>query len=400
MSVSFIDKNGHRQQIELGGMGYIKEALSKQLSVRQFINQKFETQAGLPETFKQMCASAGLRFKADEELGIPSANLAEIFDPSVEAASTSTTQPAVPDSRWLFLPALLTYIEDNLQGKQDKVTNALDSLVGYRKSVNKNRVEQPVISYKKAGGPEDASWQYVGQNAAPPVMLSLTSSDVSRTIPTQAIGMEISMEALQSNSLDIVALTFARFYKMAGFKQWIENLNNILNGDPDATDTPMASCKSALASKKVTHYDSTISSAGVMTQAAWLKYLLADSLYMTKTHAIMDQATAIAIDNRTNRPTNVQNNSVDRLDVPFRVIWPSMQSTIDFVVLPPEASFPANTFLGLDRDFAIARIDSTFADYAAYENVVMRKSTQIRIDKGFILFRLYDEAFSNMTLTI
>jgi hypothetical protein len=398
---TYIDKEGQRQQVELGGMQLFKEAFDRKLSVPQLLNQKYPTKAGLPDTFSQMCVGAGLRFNQDDETGIPAANLLDLFDPTgVDAAGSYTSQPAAPDSRILFMPAIMQVMESKLQTKEDSATAAFESLVGFRTSINTPKFDTPVLSYAGSQGPESAKFERIGQNSRPAIMLSLSSSDVSRKIPTTSIGMEISREALQSNSLDIIALTLARFYKKADYREWTEQLALILAGDSDAAVTTFSAGTSALSSITAASLDSTIVANGVISQKAWLKWLYTNSMSMTKTHAVMDFDTAYGLDIRTNRPTNVQNNAMDRLDVPFEIIYPAFNSSIKVVVMP-SGTWTANTIMALDQPSpALAKVTSTFSTYQAIEDVVMRKSTQIRIDRGFIVYRMWDEAFNVLTLTV
>ena len=118
MAVNFVDNTGQRQEVDLGGLALYREAMAKKISFRQLVNQKFPTAAGEPEAFKQFCVSAGLRFTADEETGIPAANLLDIFDPAPEAGGSFTQQPAIPDSRILFPAAIMALIENKLETKE------------------------------------------------------------------------------------------------------------------------------------------------------------------------------------------------------------------------------------------------------------------------------------------
>jgi hypothetical protein len=47
----------------------------------------------------------------------------------------------------------------------------------------------------------------------------------------------------------------------------------------------------------------------------------------------------------------------------------------------------------------LAKVTSLFADYSAVEDVVMKKSTELRIDRGWIVYRMWDEAFNVLSLT-
>ena len=269
--------------------------------------------------------------------------------------------------------------------------------MGYRQTVATPRVEQPVITYSGPQGPEDSQFQYVAQNTRPPLMLSITAADISRKIPTTAIGMEISREALQSTTLDLVAMTMTRFLKKANYAEWVSQLNYILSGDPDAAVTSLSAGTSALAVVKASAYDSTIVANGVLTQKAWLAFLYANSLSMTKTNLVCDFNAALAIENRTGRPTNVMNNSIDRLDTPFRISYPAFQDSIDLLVMPV-GSWPANSIMAVDRAFGIGKITSSAAEYSAVEEMMMTKSLQLRLDRGSICLRLWDEAFAVLSL--
>lgn len=406
MAVKFIDKDGTRQELNLGVELY-KEAGDKKLTFRQLINQKYPNAIDTPETFKQVCANAGIRFKKDEETGQPASTLREILDPiSYDAANTNTTggtytsSPMVPDSRILFPAAIQEAVESKLQGKHGEATTAFESLIGMTETVASNRLEQPVIKYDGAGGPENSSYQRTAQNARPPIMLSLTAADISRTIPRTAIGMEISDDAM-GTSLDYLSLTLARFAMMADYNEYVAALGLLLAGDPDATNTPMATAQSALPVVKANTLDATIVAAGTLTQLAYMKWLHTNTLTSNKTHLVMDMATALALDSRTGRPTNVQDNSTDRMDVPVRMTFPTFNNGfIDALVLPVGVAVPANTIWAIDKEYAIFKTVSSTLSYSATEAVIMKRSQEYRWDRGWIIGRLFDSAHSVLSLTL
>lgn len=397
--VSFKDEFGKNQEIELGGLSLYREAMANKVSLRQLVNRKFKTQAGAPDAFMQMCVSAGLRFKKDDNTGIPAANLLDILEPQASGGSFTDTTNISP-SRILFPAAILEVIEDALQGKQDQATNVLDSVVGYSQTIATSKFEQPVLSYSGAKGPEASQFSHISQNTRPNLMLSLTASDVTRKVPTSSIGMEISREALAGTTLDLVALSLTRFYRTVNYNEWMTQIGLLLSGDPDATVTSFSAGTSALSSVTAASYDASIVAAGELTQKAWNAYLYNKSLYMTKTHIFCDYATAQAIDNRTNRPTINQNNSMDRIDTAFQVIWPLTQVPVKIIVLPT-GTIATNTLLGFDVNSpAIGKVTSSFAEYSAIEEIVMQKSTQLRFDRGWLVWRMWDQAFDVMTLTV
>lgn len=404
--VSFIDKTGQRIQVNLqegNPMQIYADASAKKVSLRQHINSQYPTIPGGPDTFTQMCLSAGLRFKKNQETGEPAANLMEILDPLAanQTGGVNTNYPQVPDSRLLFPAAVMESIEAAMQTREKEAMGAFAELIApnYNDVIASDRWEQPVISFDGKKGPEDSAWRRTAQNAPPPLMLSLTAADVTRTIPTKAVSMSISHKVLQNNTLDVIGRTMERFYVKADYTEWVAWLGLILSGDTDATNTPMATAKSALSSITAASLDTSITVAGTMTQDAWVKYLFRNSLSMRKTHIVTDLAGAMALDTRTNRPTNQMNNSIDRIDVAFQMIFPYGQNPVRVLAMPT-GTWSANTYMGLDASQAIGKVTSSTSDYQAVQDMVLLRTMQLRFDRGYILYRVYDDAYDTLTLTI
>jgi len=408
MSVNLVDKNGKQFDLDLEGMRLHREASDAKMTFRQHVNAKFPTTADQPETFQQMCVRAGMRFQRDAETGRPASSLREVLDPiGYEAADnqtggTYTSNPAIPDSRILFAPALMEAVENAMETKENDATSAFESLVGYRETIAGTRIEQPVIDYSGKGGPEDSSFSRQGQNARPNVILSITASDISRQIPASSFGLEISDQAMNTG-LDFVTRTMARFYKKADYAEWVSQIGMLLDGNPDAAVTPMDDGTAALSAqdRSVTANSLTaadLSAGGILNQEAWLKYFYKDSMNMTPDKIVCDWATMYAIENRADRPTNVMNNSTDRMDIPYQVLYPNFKESIGMVVMPA-GTFTAATIMGLQTSDAIAKITSSSVSYQAIEAQVMKRSTEMRFDRGFIIYRQYADAFSVMTLT-
>ena len=61
-------------------------------------------------------------------------------------------------------------------------------------------------------------------------------------------------------------------------------------------------------------------------------------------------------------------------------------------------TFGANIFVGLDPRYAIQRFVNVSASYDAIETYVMRRATSFRVDYGEMASRLYDEAWSVLSL--
>jgi hypothetical protein len=404
MAVNLIGRDGKQFELDLEGMRLHREAADAKLTFRQHVNAKFPTASDQPETFKQMCVRSGLRFKRDEETGRPASTMREATDSiGYEAATnqtggTFTSNPAIPDSRILFAPALMEAVENAMQTNEGDATAAFESLVGYRETVAGTRIEQPVIDFSGKGGPEDASFSRQGQNARPNVVLSITAADVSRVIPATSFGLEISDEAMNTG-LDLITRTMARFYKKADYAEWVSQLGMILSGNADAANTPMDDGTAALPTFTAQSLDAGVTAAGTLSQKAWLKYFYKESMTMTPDKLVCDWDATYAMEERADRPTNVMNNSTDRMDIPYNVLYPNFADSVGVVVMPA-GTFPANTIMGMQSNDAIAKITSSSVSYQAIEAQVMKRSTEMRFDRGFIIYRQYTDAFSVMTLTV
>jgi len=199
--------------------------------------------------------------------------------------------------------------------------------------------------------------------------------------------------------LDLVSMTLSRFTKKNDYGEWITQIGKLLSGDADGVDNAMATAKSALPTFTAQSLDAAVTVAGTITQKAWLKYLYKDNLQLTVDTIICDFDSALALDSRIGRPTNVQDNSTDRMDIPFNIIYPAFQANVNILVMPT-GTFPANTIMGFMSSDAIAKTISSIASYSAIEAQLIKKSTEFRWDRGFITYRMYDDAFSVMTLTV
>lgn len=389
---SFYDKDGNIQQVELS-VGMYREAANSGLSFAQYINQQFEASADHGPAFNQFLASEGIIINGNRDYGIRPATMAEIMNGRPNAAIT--TKEGVPASRILFPAAVLAAIEDKLSVDLDTTPNAFESMIAVDDSINGDRYERPVINFSK---PEAARAQGIAQLALPSAMMLITASDVTRKIPTTSLGLEISEQALKVATLDIVGLSLARQAATERNARAEGYILQMLNGDTDAGQAAL----STLSGKSVTakSLDDSITVAGTLTQKAWIKWLSTNSTKRRISHVVTDLDTLLAIENRTGRPTVQSDNpNSPRVDTLANVMNPGWDATVK-VFLTTDANWPANTIMGIDSRYAIHRVKSLSASYEAVENLVMRRSTQMRFDSGEIVYRLYDEAFEVLTLTV
>lgn len=390
----YLDANGDKQALGID-LALVKEAADKGFSVKELINAKFPTNAEKHGTaYEQALEQTNIFVRGDRTAGIRATNFDDILNPANEANSP-ITRDGVPASRILFPIAILDVIEDKLQVNRDTTPNALGQMVAISDSVQGNRFERAVLNFSK---PEAARSQPVVQLALPNVMLSITASDKSMSIPSWALGMEISEQALKITTLDLVGLALGRQAKVERNERANGYILKLLQGDTDLSMVAL----SAIAGKVVTatSLDASIAStAGKLTQKAWLKWLSTNSTKRTITHIVTDLATAMAIENREGKPVIVGDNpNSPRMDTLFSVINPTWPANVK-IFLTEDPNWPANTIMGFDKEYAIHKVSSLSAQYSAVEQFALKRSTAMRFDNGELLYRLFDEAFEVLTLT-
>ena len=174
-------------------------------------------------------------------------------------------------------------------------------------------------------------------------------------------------------------------------------LLSFLNGDADFGMQPLSAVAGAVKNAKV-DYDTSLT-AGNLSQKAWVGWLFNGSRYRQIDTIITNMAGALAIEQRTGRPTVQTDNATSkRIDVGMSVLNPTWPDQVN-VIISQDPNFPANTIVGFDSRYGYHVVNSTVLAYEAQESYAMRRSTKMRFDSGSIAYRLYDQAWSVLTLT-
>jgi len=390
--VSFIDKTGARQEIAVT-MADWKEARNKNVTLRQLINTKYETAADT-DVFNQICASAGLIMKPNHKFGIQSTPISNIFDDlAPQAAEVQHSNPI--QSRTLFPAFMLEYVEDKMAVDRAGAVAAFEQMVANTTSVPNYRAEQPVISYGQAGGPESTRSRARTELTAPPSMMSITASDRTFSIPEMTLGIEISDRAMAATTLDLVGLALTRQREVEGYARVGEDLLSLLQGNAD-----ISTMTAALAQTTANSLSSATLTTGELDDEAWVAWLYKDLNKCRVSHVITDLAGAQAITKRANRPTQYTDKSTDdRIQVTSNIFYPALIENVQIYVVDPSMSWPANTIMGIDRDYAIQRYRSVAASYSDIERFVLRRGTGFIISHGEIMTRLFSDAYKVLSLT-
>lgn len=387
----YIDAKGDKQPVDLS-VGMYREAAEGNQSLKQYFAVKYPTNAEKHgSAYEQVLEQAGVFLKGNKEIGLRASTIEDVLSPK----NAAITREGVPASRLLFPAVMLDVIEDKLT--RDYATNpaGMNALVAVDDSIQGERFERPVLNFSR---PEAARGAPVAQLAMPNAMLSITSSDKAMRIPTWGIGLEISEQAQKSTTMDLVGMAIARQGAVEANERAQGYILSLLNGDSDYSMAALSTFSGKV--QKANTLDTSIVAAGAITFKAWVTWLTQRSHYRTITHVVTDLATLMALRNMLAAEKTTQGSKDNpSIDTQLSVLNPSWPSNIS-VFLTTDPNWPANTIMGVDARYGVHRVNSLTAQYSAIEQFAMKRSTMLRIDKGEMVYRLFDEAFEVLSLTL
>lgn len=389
---AFIDAQGQTQQVTLDVTMY-RAAGEAGMTLPQYINANFPVAAGAPSAWEQILASEGIFVKPDREFGIRATTMEAMLNGQIQAGAV--VKDAVPTSRILFPAVILSAIENKMMANMAMTPNAFEQMVAVDDTITGDRYERPVLDFSK---PEAGRSAGIAQLAEPQTMMTLTTSDIARKIPTFSLGLMVSEQALRATTLDFVAMSIARQNMVERHARTNEQILMLLNGDTDMGYAALSTLSGKVV--RANTLDAGITASGNLSQKAWMKWLFRNSTKRTITHIITDIDTALAIENRSGKPTvQTDNPNSVRLDTLFQVMNPTWPGQVK-LFLTDDANWPANTILGIDASAAIHRVTSTNASYQAIEQFVLRRAQALRFDFGFVVDRLFNDAYEVLELIV
>ncbi len=386
-----------------------RRAADRGMSVANYMASKYPdadvTKYG--SVFKQAQQNLGIYTKPDAERGILATTVSQMLkgdcQPQMAGESLSgggtgivapSQQGTTPASRVFFPETVLQIMNDTLYGNQDLESQVWASMLAGSETIGTEMFTQPKID---TSAPRAMDSNPISQNTLPKTMVSVTTSEVSKSIVTNSIGLQISDQALQRTSLDLLGIIFAQ--QAAGESQrnlW-RDITSIKAGNLDTGDA-------ALSVVDFDTYDSA-ATTGVVTQKGWLKFLWDPTRAIQIDSIICDLDTFLAIQGRTGRPViydpktsgaNVGNAGNAMLDVtPGQV---NINIPEPRVLIVDTSVLGANIILGFDSRFGIRQVINASANYSATEAMILQRSNFFRIDWGKMSYRLYDTAFRCATI--
>lgn len=402
----FTAADGTEQQVALD-LSHLQRAQAANLSLPQFINREYGApHAALGTPWRQMCTSLGfLDPGARDSYGFKSPTLDAVLNGSAgfqAAGQGSGTTPnstiwGGAESRLVFASVVIEMAEARLYKDLGEDPAIFNSMIALDMSLASPNFEQPIIDYETPGGAQGAARarpQRIAQFAEPAALLRFGTSGKVRKIPTQAIGMEFSMEALKATTLDLVGMTLARHMMVEENARVYEFLADLWTGDADINIGAIAGVTSTSLDAAAT--------GGVLTWKAWIKWLRRNKTRKI-THVIGDIDTWIKVLTATGRPgaSQAQDTRVQMPDAQAIIMNPYFGENVQFYEVDSAANggpVPANTLWGLDARSGIVRVRNTDADYRATEQFAMRKTEALRIDSSLLMYRQFDECFDVLTI--
>ena len=387
---SFIDAQGATQQFEVT-LDLVRDAAANALSLRDHINATLPTDADKHgDAFSQLCASEGIVLVPSKKHGIRPQRLNAVLEGRTVLEAGAVVRQPNNQARVLLMPAIGALIEDKLVSDLEMNANAFDAMIALDETIADEWLLWPEINFSN---PEGARSQVISQLAKPAAMMSITTAEKSVRIPTFSLGVEYSEQVTKYVNLDLIVLAIARQVANERNARANENLLAIVAGDPDMGQASLSSL-----GKSVTALSLDAAATAGITQLAWVSWLYANSKKRRITHLITDIAGALAIENRTGRPTVVQDNpGSKRIDSVVTVSNPTWAPELPIFIVDPGVGWTAKTILGIDARSALHRVSSTSSSYTAQEDFVLRRGSAMRWDFGQITRRLFLDACDVLT---
>lgn len=372
------------------------QAAEAGLTLSQHLNQLYAGGTDLVkygDVLQQAMLHSGMYTSTDSRMGLHPPSMKSMLDTGIMMGSITRgdgSDRATVAGRMLYPEILMRAIESKLRDDYGDLLGTWSSFIAQTQTITGPKFDQPVIDVTR---PEGYSSMPIAQLAEPDVMLSITTSARSNSIPTKSIGLLISDQAAQASTLDLVNLAMTAQARAERVRMVQADIAAIVSGDTDRGET-------AKTSFKANTLDSSISSAGVITHKAWVKYMHKQRRNMMTLGAICDLDTAMAIEARSGKPTRDTVFVKEAEGFNQGVSIENLTGPDPRLLIVDDGVIAANTFVGIDTRFALRRVINISASYSAVEQFVLRRATAFRVDFGELTHSLYQDAFKVMTLTL
>lgn len=411
-----IDKEGNAQEITLSLEDY-KAALSQKLSFKQYLNQKFAPETDTNkhgEPYAQMMVSSGLFLKPVPERGIRPPTVQQVLEANnfeinaagpylrPDGSKALASQNDLVSQRLFFMSTMFEIIESALVRDESSWLGTFNRMVALTRSVDSPYIIQPTVTTTGPRGGDDYSDTSLGnesmpiaQLAAPATMTSITTGSKTYKMPEYSIGLEISHQAQQAVTIDLIGIILRRQAEGQRIRWAKAALKKILQGDVDWGMTPIAA--KANVSDKFMRFDSAATTH--MTHKAWIKWLRHNRYTLTIDWVLCTLDTFLDIQGRDGRPMSLYNTgNTEMLNSNPVLVDPAIPGSVNFFDIGTDILGAADVVYGMDSRFGIQKHTYSGASFEAVEEYVMRRSTAMRFDVSEAYTRIYDDAFIKTSL--
>ncbi len=390
-----VDKSGNLADVDFNLREY-NVAAEQGLTLSQYLNRAHGDKTDTVkhgDVMQQFMLHEGMFTNSDRKLGYRSPTMKEMLDTGIQMNSITRndgSQRHTPSGRLLFPEIIMRTIESQLNDNYDDFLGGWSSMIAQTATITGPKFDQPVLNTQR---PRQNESNPIAQLAEPDVMLSITVSDKSYSIPTKSIGLIISDQAAQTSTLDLVNLAMTAQARQERVRMVEDDIAAIFSGDVDRGET-------AKASFTAQSLDAAVTTAGTITHKAWVKYVHRNRRRMTVNGIVCDLNTAMALEARTGKPTRdtVFVGAAEGFNNSFSV--DNLAGPDPKLLIVDDGVIAANTLGGIDSRFALRRVVNIAAAYSAIEQFVLRRATAFRVDFGETTHSLYGDAFKVMTLTV
>lgn len=399
-------KGGHQDgiQVKEGTLNLedYREAEKRGMSVSAFVNSKYgDYHPDFGTAFEQGAKSLGIHVRSDFKRGITATKIADILSGECTMQQTGeqlasggvivapSQQGTTPASRVFFPEMVMATMNSALIEDYSPEMAIWNRMISATEVIPTEMFTQPLIDVR---APRDERSQPIAQNTLPRQLVSITTSQYSKAIITTSIALEISEQAQQRASIDLVTTILRQQAEGEMLAKMWEDIAAVVNGNVDAG-------QAALSAVKAVDLDSNAGN-GVITQLAWLTALYDPQRKVSYDSVICTLTDFLAIQNRTGRPLvydpTTTGPNLGALGTYGLNVEPNLLNWsvgVPNVMLVPDGLWSAGHILMFDSRYALRRVVNSSASYSATEKMVLQRSDVFRFDSGSLLYRLRDEAF-------
>lgn len=389
LAIQYRAVNGNLVSKEVDHQTLYKGAADRKMSVPEYMMHlcpDVNLEYGTP--FEQATLHSGLLGRGARPEGIRASSMKDIMASEINMSNLRAPDgsSSANSARLLFPSVILETMRTYLQKDQSDFLSGYDRMVAMTDQVTGSKVEQPTIDTRAN---EDVQSGQIAQLAEPVSLVSITVGDTTHRIPTDSVGLMISDEALESTSLDLVNIAMTAHARGKRIRMVENNISTMVMGDKDIG-------VDALVPVNANTFDPSITSSGVITRKAWIKWLRKEYQMRNINSVMMNLDTAILLDEELvakSHSTDNRNTSVGFGISNLGIAAPN-------VLIVDDSVLGAGRIVGLDSSSAIRRYVNVSASYDAIENFVLRRAKAFRVDHGEMSRRLYDDAWSVMDLIV